>query len=449
MPICGLSLRQGKAGDKKCWISPPPAVWETSSPYRLPGAETDAGPIPRNAMRGMGVEHVTRFAQRQSSPSRSARYRRRYGVNIVLNSLTGAANVRRAGICWPSARTLRRNRQGDVCWHRLGIPVPSRTDSTFCRTRACRSPSPMVVVAICVQAHRERSADAPQCTHYPLAEAARRHQLVTPAHRLRSLLDTYRVTAVSVAVAEQKNTAGTDGSHHLGGLSCSSPRSWPRQACGRIVRPHVPAQQSAADHRRPARLWWSVSPSRHGGPAGESAATATRLHFARCAAAVVKERCHLSTDELHRRDWSPCSRIWNAHRATLGQPLRTGFCALHSPSGARHYSARQSRRYPRPRYGSADFVFARSAAPRSGQHDYVSAWERRPRHGAESQSPEEGAYAFETARTPHCPAGAFHSRAPWLADLVRHSPWDENVRIHWAAVREAKQIPWAPFAAAR
>lgn len=77
---------------------------------------------------------------------------------------------------------------------------------------------------------------APQCTHYPLAEAADAIRAMSNAeHTGKLVLDVPRSGRRSVAVTpEQAPLYRRDGSYiitgGLGASACSSPRSWPRRA---------------------------------------------------------------------------------------------------------------------------------------------------------------------------------------------------------------------------
>jgi mycocerosic acid synthase len=165
-----------------------------------------------------------------------------------------------------------------------------------------------------------------------------------------------------------------------------------------------------------------------------SAATATGLPVRGVlhAAAVVEDATLANiTDELIDRDWSPKAfGSWNLHSATSGQPVdwfcvfSSGAALLGSP-GQGAYAAANSWVDAFAHWRRAQGLPA--AAIAWGAWGEVGRATFRAEGGEIMIDPEEGLYAFETllrynrAYTGYVPIIG----APWLADLVRRSPWAE------------------------
>ena len=286
----------------------------------------------------MGIEHVydsrsIEFAEQIRRDTDG------YGVDIVLNSLTGAAQ--RAGIELLAiggrfVEIGKRDIYGDT---RLGL-FPFRRNLAFYDVD-------LALLSISQPANGPRAAEhgvparppmascrCPQSTHYPLAEAATAIRVMSAAeHTGKLVLDIPHAGRSSVVLPpEQAPVFRRDGAYIItGGLG------WPwavprredgqRRAAGRIVltsrsqpNPEGAGDNRAASARSAPTSWWSAatSPSASTAERLVAAATATGLPLRGVlhAAAVVEDATLPNiTDELIDRDWAPkVYGAWHLHR---------------------------------------------------------------------------------------------------------------------------------------
>ncbi|MCV7196595.1 sulfolipid-1 biosynthesis phthioceranic/hydroxyphthioceranic acid synthase [Mycobacterium angelicum] len=320
---------------------------------RAAGAEiyATAGSEQRRAMlRDMGIEHVydsrtLEFAEQIRRDTDG------YGVDIVLNSLTGPAQ--RAGLELLSigGRFVEIGKQDVYGNTRLGL-LPFRRNLTF----------HYVDLALMAQSHPQRVANLlgtvyrlvatgelplPETTHYPLADAATAVRLMSAAeHTGKLVLDVPHDGQSSVVLPpEQAQVFRGDGSYiitgGLGGLGLYFAEKMAAAGCGRIVltsrsQPNAKAQETIeliramgadiavecgdiADIATAERL--------------VSVATATGLPVRgvlHAAAVFDNAMVENMTDELLDRNWVPkVNGAWNLHQATLEQPL-DWFCLFSS-----------------------------------------------------------------------------------------------------------------------
>jgi mycocerosic acid synthase len=458
-------LAQIKAGDRVLIHSATGGVGQAAIAIaRAAGAQifaTAGNPQKRALLHDMGIEHVydsrsIEFAEQIRRDTNG------YGVDIVLNSLTGAAQ--RAGLELLSfgGRFVEIGKADVYGNTRLGL-YPFRRGLTFYYVD-------LALMSI-IQPDRVRellatvfklTADgvlaAPQTTHYPLADAATAIRAMSNAeHTGKLLLDVPRSGRSSVAVPpEQAQAFRRDGAYiitgGLGGLGLFFASKMAAAGCGRIVltarsQPN-PKSRQAIERLRKSGADIVVECGNIAEPDTAdrlvSAATATGLPLRGVlhAAAVVEDATLTNiSDELIDRDWAPkVYGSWNLHRATSGQPLdwfclfSSGAALLGSP-GQGAYAAANSWvdafAHWRRAQGLPASAIAWGAWGEVGRATFLA-------EGGEIMiTPDEGAYAFETllrydrTYTGYIPIIG----APWLPDLVRRSPWGEMFQSTGQSVR--------------
>ena len=442
-----------KAGDKVLIHSATGGVGQAAIAIaRAAGAEifaTAGNPQKRAMLHDMGIEHVydsrsVEFAEQIRRDTDG------YGVDIVLNSLTGAAQRAGLELLAFGGRFVEIGKADVYGNTRLGL-YPFRRGLTFYYVD--------LALMTVIQPDRVREllttvfklvADgvlsAPECTHYPLTEAANAIRAMSNAeHTGKLVLDIPRSGSRSVAVPpEQAPVFRRDGAYiitgGLGGLGLFFAEKMAAAGCGRIVltarsQPNPRARQ-AIERLRKSGADIVVECGNIAEPeTGDrlvSAATATGLPLRGVlhSAAVVEDATLTNiTDELIDRDWSPkVYGSWNLHRATAGQPLdwlclfSSGAALLGSP-GQGAYAAANSWvdvfAHWRRAQGLPVSAIAWGAWGEVGRATFLA-------EGGEIMiAPDEGMYAFETllrhdrTYTGYIPIIG----APWLADLVRRSPW--------------------------
>ena len=240
-------LARIKAGDRVLIHSATGGVGQAAIAIaRAAGAEifaTAGSEQRRQLLRDMGIEHVY--------DSRSIEFAdliRRdtdgYGVDIVLNSLTGAAQRAGLELLAFGGRFVeigKRDIYGDT---RLGL-FPFRRNLTFYAVDLALMsvshprPAPGLADARCTSSIADGVLPMPESTHYPLADAATAIRVMSArrAHRqTRARHPAQRAAAAwwcrrhrpgsSAATAPTSSPAG------WGAWGCSWPRRWPRPAAG-------------------------------------------------------------------------------------------------------------------------------------------------------------------------------------------------------------------------
>lgn len=272
-------------------------------------------------------------------------------MDIVLNSLTGAAQRAGLELLAFGGRFVEIGKADVYGNTRLGL-FPFRRGLTFyyldLALMSVTQPDRVrELLATVFKLTADGVLTAPQCTHYPLAEAADAIQAMSNAeHTGKLVLDVPRSGRRSVAVTpEQAPLYRRDGSYiitgGLGGLGLFFASKLAAAGCGRIVltarsQPNPKARQTI-EGLRAAGADIVVECGNIAEPDTAdrlvSAATATGLPLRGVlhSAAVVEDATLTNiTDELIDRDWSPkVFGSWNLHRATLGQPL-DWFCLFSS-----------------------------------------------------------------------------------------------------------------------
>ena len=422
---------------------------------RLVGAEifaTAGSPKRRKILRDMGIEHVydsrsTQFADEIRRDTGG------YGVDVVLNSLTGPAQLAGLKLLSFGGRFVeigKRDIYGDT---RVGL-YPFRRNLTL----------HAVDLALLAQTHPARcqgllhtlyrrisdgALPLPACTEYPLAEAATAIRVMSGAEHTGKLVLTVSRTGETRAVLppEQVPVFRHDGAYivtgGLGGLGLFLAAEMAKAGCGRIVlsarsAPTPKARQvieqlkatgtdvvvesgSIAEADTAARV------------VGAAIATGLPLRGVLHAAAVVEDATLANiTDEVIDGDWAPkVNGAWNLHQATAGQPLDWFCCfssvaALFGSAGQGAYAAASSwlDAFTRWRRGQGlpASAIAWGAWGEIGRAAFMAATGR-----TTMITPQEGAQAFETllrydrGYTGYVPT----TGAPWLAALVARSPFAE------------------------
>lgn len=420
---------------------------------RLAGAEiyaTAGTRERRNMLRRMGIDHVydsrsTDFAEQIKTDTGG------YGVDIVLNSLTGAAQRAGVELLAFGGRFVEIGKKDIYGDTRMGL-FPFRRNLSFygvdlalmCSTHPARIRELLdTVYRLTAEGYLPR----PETTHYPLAEAATAIRVMGAAeHTGKLILTVPRVGHSTVVVPpEQAQAFRADGAYivtgGLGGLGLFLAGRMADAGAGRIVlnSRSAPKPDALAE----------IARMRAGGTEVEvvsgdiaCADTVDRLVAEACAsgllvrgvlhAAAVVEDAILTniTDELVERDWAPkVYGAWHLHRATTTQPL-DWFCSFSSAAallgspGQGAYAAANS--------WLDGFTYWRRAQGLPANAVAWAAWDQigAGRHLAAAGdttmiSPEEGATAFEAllrhnrAHTGYAPVIG----TPWLTDLASRSPF--------------------------
>ncbi|MGV0742790.1 sulfolipid-1 biosynthesis phthioceranic/hydroxyphthioceranic acid synthase [Mycolicibacterium sp. XJ870] len=421
---------------------------------RATGAEifaTAGSPARRELLRRMGIAHV--YDSRSIEFAEAIRRDTDgYGVDVVLNSLTGAAQ--RAGLELLSidGRFVEIGKRDVYANTRLGL-YPFRRNLTF----------HYVDLALMVTSRPQKVADllrhvyrlvadgelaAPKRTHYPLAEAATAIRVMAGAeHTGKLVLDVPRRGRSSVVVPpEQARVFRSDGAYiitgGLGGLGLFLAAEMAAAGCRRIVltsrsQPSPQAQKAIADIRATgADIHVECGDIAEPETAGRlvAAATATGLGVRGVlhAAAVVEDATLTTiTDDLIDRDWvAKVCGAWHLHQATAGQPL-DWFCSFSSAAallgspGQGAYAAANSWLDAFAHWRRAQGLPATTIA--------WGAWAQIGRAAAMEEgrttmiAPHEGAHAFQTllrydrAYTGYMPT----SGTPLFTALVARSPFAE------------------------
>jgi polyketide synthase 5 len=408
----------------------------------------------RQLLRDMGIEHVydsrsTEFAEQIRRDTDG------YGVDIVLNSLTGAAQRAGFELLAIGGRFVEIGKRDVYGNTRLGL-FPFRRNLTF----------HYVDLALMSISHPQRvgellrtvyrlvaDGELPPAKHtnYPLADAATAIRVMSAAqHTGKLLLDVPRTGRSSVVMPpEQAQAFRQDGAYiitgGLGGLGLFLAEKMAASGCGRIVltsrsQPTLKALETIEMIRAiGADVVVQCGDIAEAGMAQRLVATATATGLAvrgvLHAAAVVEDATLTNiTDELIERDWAPKAYgAWNLHTATAGQPL-DWFCSFSSAAalvgspGQGAYAAANS-------WVDA-FTLWRRAQGLPATAIAWGAWARIGRATAFAEgagvaiAPDDGAYAFE-ALLRH--DRAYTGYAPimgtaWLTAFAQRSPFAEAFR---------------------
>ncbi|MGO9151586.1 sulfolipid-1 biosynthesis phthioceranic/hydroxyphthioceranic acid synthase [Mycobacterium sp.] len=422
---------------------------------RAAGAEifaTAGSPERRDLLRDMGITHV--YDSRSTEFAALIRHDTDgYGVDIVLNSVTGGAQRAGLELLSVGGRFVEIGKRDVYANNRLEL-FPFRRNLTFhyvdLALMATSHPQRVgVLLGKVYQLVADGELPLPQSSRYPLADAAEAIRLMgAAAHTGKLVLDIPHTGRSQVVVPpEQAPAFRRDGSYiitgGLGGLGLFLAEKMASAGCGRIVLNSRSApNRKALDTIELIRAIGGDIVVARGditapGTANRlvAAATATGLPLRGVLhGAAVAEDATLAnmTDEVIDRDWAPKAYgAWNLHKATAGQPL-DWFCPFSSAAalvGAPGHAA----------YAAANSWLDAFAHWRrtQGLPATAIAWGPWADIGLVTAmtietpiTPEEGAYAFEAllrhdrTYTGYAPV----TRTPWLTALAQHSRFVERFR---------------------
>jgi polyketide synthase 5 len=421
---------------------------------RAAGAEiyaTAGSPGRRELLRDMGITHVY--------DSRSAKFAddiRRdtdgYGVDIVLNSLTGAAQRAGLELLAFGGRFVeigKRDIYGDT---RMGLFPFRRNLSFFAVDLALLTLTTPDVTRDLLTKVYQQMADGvlppPETTHYPLSDGATAIRVMGAAeHTGKLVLDIPRTGHRTVVLPpEQAKVFRRDGAYlvtgGLGALGLFIAEQMATEGCGRIVlngrsEPTTEAQEVI---ERIRALGTEVVVAR-GDIADPKtarqlvmAATTTGLPLRGVlhAAGVVEDATLPNiTDELLERDWAPkVYGAWNLHCATADESL-DWFCAFSSAAalvgspGQGAYAAANSWLDAFTSWRRAHGLPASSIA--WGSWSGIGRGQEMAEASAMAIEPEQGAYAFEELLRYDRPYTGYVPivGSPWLTAFAQRSRFAE------------------------
>ncbi len=452
-------LARIKAGDKVLIHSGTGGVGQAAIAIaRAAGAEifaTAGSEQRRQLLRDMGIEHV--YDSRSVEFADHIRHDTDgYGVDIVLNSVTGAAQLAGIKLLALGGRFVeigKRDIYGDT---KLGL-FPFRRNLAFWGVDlGLMSVShPGEVSEILSTVYRltaEGKLPMPESTHYPLAEAATAIRVMSAAeHTGKLILDIPHAGRSSVVLPpEQVPVFRRDGSYiitgGLGGLGLFLAEKMAAGGAGRIVlssrsEPTLKALETIELVRSiGSDIVVECGDIAQADTAERLVATATAtglpLRGVLHAAAVVEDATLTNiTDELVDRDWAPkVYGAWNLHQATAGQSQKAEldwFCSFSSAAallgspGQGAYAAANS--------WLDAFTYWRRAQGLPATAIAWGAWGEIGRGAGFAEgsgaaiSPDEGAYAFESllrhdrAYTGYTPLIG----TPWISSFAERSKFLE------------------------
>jgi polyketide synthase 5 len=408
----------------------------------------------RRLLRNMGIDHVYDSRSLEFA-DQIRRDTNGYGVDVVLNSVTGAAQRAGLELLALGGRFVeigKRDIYGDT---RLGLS-PFRRNLAFyavdlgllaySRPRQLRD-----LLRTVYQLTADGRLPAPEYTAYPLADAATAIRVMSSAqHTGKLVLEVPHSGRSRVVVPPAKvGVFRSDGAYivtgGLGGLGLFLAERMAAAGCGRLVlsarsQPTLEAQEKIERIRAlGADVVVECGDIAQPGTARTLVTTATAtgqplrgvLHMA----AVVEDATLTNiTDDLIERDWAPkVYGAWNLHVAVAGHAL-DWFCSFSSAAalvgspGQGAYAAANSwldafTLWRRAR-GLPATAIAWGAWAEVGRATAVAA-------GSENSiAPDEGAYAFEAllrhdrAYTGYAPI----TGTPWLTAFAQRSPFAEAFR---------------------
>jgi polyketide synthase 5 len=408
----------------------------------------------RDMLRDMGIEHI--YDSRSLDFAAAIRQDTDgYGVDIVLNSVTGAAQRASLELLAFGGRFIeigKRDIYGDT---RLGL-FPFRRNLTFHAVDLglLAFSHPDRFRAVLSEVYRliaERSLPLPHCSRYPLADAADGVRLMSRAeHSGKLVLDVPRGGQRRITVPpEQARVFRKDGAYivtgGLGGLGLFLAEKMAAAGCGRIVLSSrsqpSPEATDAIERIRRAGADVVVECGDIADPDAAqrltAAATATGLEVRGVlhAAAVIEDATLANiTDDIIERDWAPkVYGAWNLHHALREHPL-DWFCSFSSVAalvgspGQGAYAAANSWLDAFSRWRHAQGLPATTIA--WGVWGHVGRGTALAEELSVAIAPDEGAYAFETllrhdrAYSGYAPVAG----TPWLTAFAQR-PFAEAFRI--------------------
>jgi polyketide synthase 5 len=448
-------LARIEAGDKVLIHSATGGVGQAAVAIaKAAGAEiyaTAGSPDRRELLRTMGIDHVydsrsTDFAEAIRRDTEG------YGVDVVLNSLPGAAQ--RAGLELLSfggrfVEIGKRDIYGDT---KMGLFPFRRNLSFYAVDLALLTITSPGKLRRLLDTVYQQIADGvlplPETTHYPLSEGATAIRVMGAAeHTGKLVLDIphtgeYRV----VLPPEQTPVFREDGAYvitgGLGGLGLFLAEKMAAAGCGRIIlngrsSPKADALQTIKRIRESGtevEVELGDIAVRDTADRLVQVATATGLPLRGVlhAAAVVEDATLANiTDDLVDRDWTPkVFGAWHLHEATEGQPL-DWFCSFSSAAamvgspGQGAYAAANSWLDAFTHWRRAQGLPAGAVA--WGAWAEIGRGQGMAEDGAMAIAPEDGAYAFDVlqrfkrAYTGYAPIAG----TPWLTAFAQTSRFAE------------------------
>lgn len=412
----------------------------------------------RQMLRDMGIKHVydsrsTEFAAQIRSDTDG------YGVDIVLNSLTGAAQRAGFELLATGGRFVEIGKRDVYGNTRLGL-LPFRRNLTFyyLDLALMSITHPQRVGELLRTVYRlvaEGELPPAKHTDYPLAEAAKAIRIMSAAqHTGKLLLDVAHTGTRSVVVPpEQVPVFRRDGAYlitgGLGGLGLYFAEQMAAAGAGRIVLTgrSAPGIEALEVLERIRAAGGDVVVSR--GDIADPAAAREAVAIARSTGLPVRGVLHAAavvddatveniTDELIERDWAPKAfGAWNLHtalqEAEADQPL-DWFCSFSSAAalvgspGQGAYAAANSWLDTFTRWRRSQGRPAISIG--WGPWAQVGRATEFAQNAGAGIAPEEGFHAFETlmrhdrAHTGYAPVIG----AAWLTAFAERSPFAEAFR---------------------
>jgi polyketide synthase 5 len=421
---------------------------------RAAGAElyaTAGSPKRRELLRDMGIKHVY--------DSRTAKFAdeiRRdtdgYGVDIVLNSLTGVAQRAGLELLAFGGRFVeigKRDIYGDT---RLGLFPFRRNLSFFAVDLALLTlTNPDVTRDLLTKVYQQMADGVlppPETTHYPLSDGATAIRVMGAAeHTGKLVLDIPRTGHRTVVLPpEEAKVFRRDGAYlvtgGLGALGLFIAEQMATAGCGRIVlnSRSEPTTEAKRVIERIRAVGTEVVVARGDiadpktAAALVMAATTTGLPLRGVlhAAGVIEDATLPNiTDDLLERDWAPkVYGAWNLHCATADEPL-DWFCAFSSAAalvgspGQGAYAAANSWLDAFTSWRRAHGLPASSIA--WGSWSGIGRGQAMAEASSMAIEPEQGAYAFEEllrhdrAYTGYVPIVG----SPWLTAFAQRSRFAE------------------------
>jgi len=436
---------------------------------RAAGAEifaTAGSPQRRELLKSMGIEHVydsrsTDFAEliRRDTDG--------YGVDIVLNSLTAAAQRAGFELLADGGRFVEIGKRDVYANARLGM-YPFRRNLTFhyvdlalmSETHPHRIGQLLRTVF-----HRVADGELPpaEFTLYQFGEAAAAIRVMSAAeHTGKLVLDVPRAGTISAMIpADAARPFRDDGAYlitgGLGGLGLFLAEKMAAAGCGRIVlssrsQPDSLAQAGIERIRATgADIVVECGDVAARGAAEHLVQTATAtglpvrgvLH----AAAVVEDATlNNISDDLIDRDWAPkVYGAWNLHCATSGQPL-DWFCSF--SSAAALLGSRGQGAYAAANSWLDVFTHWRRTQGMPASAVAWGAWDKIGRGAGLAAAgdttmidPDDGAHAFQALlRHDRAYTGYISiTGTPWLTSLAQRSRFAEALQsVHQSATEAGK-----------
>ncbi len=309
---------------------------------------TAGTPEKREMLRSIGIEHVydsrsTEFAELIRKDTEG------YGVDVVLNSLPGAAQRAGLELLATGGRFVeigKRDIYGDT---KMGLFPFRRNLSFYAVDLALLTMTKPAKLRRLLDTIYQQIADGvlplPETTHFPLTDAATAIRVMGAAeHTGKLVLDVPHAGEFDVVLPpEQTHPFRADGSYvitgGLGGLGLFLADKMASAGCGRIIlngrsAPKPEALKAIESIRaRGTQVEVELGDIAESKTAGRlvGAATATGLPLRGVlhAAALVEDAILANiTDELVERDWAPkVYGAWHLHEACESQPL-DWFCSF-------------------------------------------------------------------------------------------------------------------------